>query len=530
MDLQPHKKVNPMLIRRLRKLLIRMLLRPAVPSSPPLPSASGRSSAEIADASAILQLFGRCADVKHHAYTLDPRDGRSAVLFVYCEGMCDSQYMIHEVVLPRLQRFHETYGFTDTDMLQTASQLQLERLPAGEWQEQAARRVFEGQLLLYLPALRFLCSVNIAKLPARRPEESNVEVSVRGAKDCFVEELATNAALIRKRVKSPSLAYEQLTLGERTHTRIGLMYMYDIADPRVIQELKQRLQQITIDGIFSATELEEMIEPTWALFPLMAYTGRPDFAVNCLMKGRFILLVDGTPAALIGPANLLLMLKTPEDIHFTAISSTFGQTLRLLGFFVSLLLPSFWLCLLSYHQDQIPFYLLATLTVSRLGIPMSTGLEMVLALIFLEMLREAGIHLPTSVGSTLTVVGGIILGDAAIRAGILSPGIVIIGAVTHVFGATITNQALGGTVSILRICLFALSSLFGLYGFFLGIFMLLVLLAKLESFGVPYLAPVSPPYLRDIPHALFRMPMSWKKKRPEMLHTIDDTNRGDSSS
>jgi len=521
--------VNPMLIRRLRKLLIRMLLRPAVPSSPPLPSASGRSSAEIADASAILQLFGRCADVKHHAYTLDPRDGRSAVLFVYCEGMCDSQYMIHEVVLPRLQRFHETYGFTDTDMLQTASQLQLERLPAGEWQEQAARRVFEGQLLLYLPALRFLCSVNIAKLPARRPEESNVEVSVRGAKDCFVEELATNAALIRKRVKSPSLAYEQLTLGERTHTRIGLMYMYDIADPRVIQELKQRLQQITIDGIFSATELEEMIEPTWALFPLMAYTGRPDFAVNCLMKGRFILLVDGTPAALIGPANLLLMLKTPEDIHFTAISSTFGQTLRLLGFFVSLLLPSFWLCLLSYHQDQIPFYLLATLTVSRLGIPMSTGLEMVLALIFLEMLREAGIHLPTSVGSTLTVVGGIILG-AAIRAGILSPGIVIIGAVTHVFGATITNQALGGTVSILRICLFALSSLFGLYGFFLGIFMLLVLLAKLESFGVPYLAPVSPPYLRDIPHALFRMPMSWKKKRPEMLHTIDDTNRGDSSS
>jgi len=503
-------------------------------SSTPLPASvqpgtpsSARLSAERADAAALVQWFERCMDVKFHTFAFSADDEVSTVMLVFCEGMSDSQHMIHEVVLPRLQRFHDDYGFCSVEQLEQSSQLQLERLSDHDWQREATMHVFEGKLLLFIPKLQYLCSLDIAKLPARKPEESNVEVSVRGAKDCFVEEVATNAALIRKRLKSSSLAYEQIVLGERTQTRIGLMYMYDIAHPEVIREVKQRLQKITIAGVFSATELEEMIEPTWSLFPLMAYTGRPDFAVNCLMNGRFVLLVDGTPAALIGPANLMLLIKTPEDIHFTALSSTFGQMLRLLGFFVSLLLPAFWICLLSFHQDQLPFYLLATLTINRLGIPFSSGLEMFLALIFLEMLREAGVHLPTSIGSTLTVVGGLILGDAAIRAGILSPGIVVIGAITHVFSATLTNQALGGTVSVMRFLLYILSCLFGLYGFFLGIFLLLVHLASLQSFGVPYLAPMSPPYFRDLPHALIRLPLIWKKKRPKMLHTTDDTAQGD---
>lgn len=488
---------------------------------------SSKIMLEPAETPAILAFFNRCADVKHHVYTLNAKDDLSSVLFVYCEGLSDNQHMLHEVVLPHLRRFYETYGFTEVDLLKTASQLQLELLPDDDWQRKASQDVFEGKLLMHIPALRIICSVDIAKLPTRKPEESNIEVSIRGARDGFVEELAINVALIRKRLKSASLAYETIVIGERSQTSIGLMYVYDIADPKVIQDVKQRLQSITIDGIFSTTQLEEIISPTKALFPLMAYTGRPDFAVNCLMNGRFVLLVDGTPAALIAPASLTLLIKTPEDIHYAALSATFGQTLRLLGLFVSLMLPAFWVSLLAYHQDQIPFYLLATLTTNRLGIPLSVSLEMFLALIFLEILREAGVRLPSAVGSTLTVVGGLILGDAAIRAGILSPGIVVIGAITQVFGATLSNQALSGTVSILRFVLFILSALFGLYGFFLAIFVLLVHLSTLQSFGVPYLAPLSPPFFKDLPHALLRLPWTWKKQRPAMLNTIDDTSQGD---
>src|SRR5690606_19450108 len=182
--------------------------------------------------------------------------------------------------------------------------------------------------------------------------------------------------------------------------------------------------------------------------------------------------------------------------------------------------------ILAYHQDQLPYYLLAMLGINRLGIPIDVVVEMFIALVFLEILREAGIRLPSAVGSTVTVVGGLILGDAAIRAGFLSPGIVVIGALTHVFGSTLSNQALSGTISILRFFLFVLSSVLGIYGFFLGLFVVLSHLASLHSFGLPYLAPVSPPY-KDVANALLQLPLQWRKTRPKMLNTQDPTNQGD---
>jgi hypothetical protein len=381
-------------------------------------------------------------------------------------------------------------------------------------------------LLLFVPALTALFSLDISKKPARQPEESVIEVSIRGPKDGFVEELVVNVALIRKRIKSTSMVYETKTVGVRTKTTVAILYMKDIADPKIVQDLKTKLDRLQIDGAFSATQLEELMEPTKALFPLMGYTGRPDFAVNCLMNGRVALIVDGTPAALIAPANLFLLLKTPEDIHFTSLSATFGQSLRLLGLSVSLMLPGFWVAILLFHQDQLPYYLLATIGINRLGIPLGVAGEMFLALIFLEILREAGIRMPSTVGSTVTVVGGLILGEAAIRAGFLSPSIVVIGAITQLFGSTLSNQSLNGTLSILRFFLFALSAILGIYGFLLALFILTTHLASLRSFGLPYLAPISPLH-KDFANTLFRLPWIWRKNRPDMLHTQDSTSQGD---
>ncbi|MFF3119163.1 spore germination protein [Bacillus subtilis] len=228
---------------------------------------------------------------------------------------------------------------------------------------------------------------------------------------------------------------------------------------------------------------------------------------------------------MIAPANLFLLVKAPEDIHFTALAATFGQTLRLLGLSVSLLLPAFFVAILSYHQDQLPYYLLATLGINRLGIPFDVAVEMFIALLFLEILREAGIRLPSAVGSTVTVVGGLILGDAAIRAGFLSPGIVVIGAITQIFGSTLSSLSLAGTISTLRFFLFILSATLGIYGFFLGLFIVLSHLASLRSCGLPYLAPISPPF-KDLANALFRLPWPWRNTRPDMK-TRDSTRQGD---
>ncbi|HFJ9381711.1 spore germination protein [Bacillus paranthracis] len=341
-----------------------------------------------------------------------------------------------------------------------------------------------------------------------------------------MEEVGVNVALIRKRIKSTSMVYETKKVGVRTKTTVAILYMRDIVDPKIVQDVKNKLDDLHIDGAFSATQLEELMEPTKALFPLMGYTGRADFTVNCMLNGRVALIVDGTPAALIAPANLFLLVKAPEDIHFTALAATFGQTLRLLGLSVSLLLPAFFVAILSYHQDQLPYYLLATLGINRLGIPFDVAVEMFIALLFLEILREAGIRLPSAVGSTVTVVGGLILGDAAIRAGSLSPGIVVIGAITQIFGSTLSSLSLAGTISTLRFFLFILSATLGIYGFFLGLFIVLSHLASLRSCGLPYLAPISPPF-KDLANALFRLPWPWRNTRPDMLKTRDSTRQGD---
>lgn len=474
----------------------------------------------------LLQRFQMCRDVKHHVYKLVAGDEQSRIVLLYCDGLCDNQQLIQDVVLPHLTRFYENHGFQKNQEVLESCQLQLESISFEEWGQKSETDIFEGKLLLFIPTLTALFSLDISKKPARQPEESNIEVSIRGPKDGFVEELGVNVALIRKRIKSTSMVYETKTVGVRTKTTIAILYMQDIVDPKIVQDIKTKLDRLHIDGAFSATQLEEFMEPTKALFPLMGYTGRPDFTVNCMMNGRVALIVDGTPAALIAPANLYLLLKTPEDIHFTALSATFGQSLRLLGLSVSLMLPGFWVAILSFHQDQLPYYLLATIGINRLGIPLGVAEEMFLALIFLEILREAGIRLPSAIGSTVTVVGGLILGDAAIRAGFLSPSIVVIGAITQVFGSTLSNQSLAGTMSILRFFLFALSAILGIYGYLLALFIVTTHLASLRSCGLPYLAPISPLY-EDFANALFRLPWRWRKTRPDMLNTQDSTSQGD---
>ena len=474
----------------------------------------------------LIQHFKMCQDVKHHVYKLNPDDEQSRILLLYCEGLSDNQTFIHETVLPHLTRFYENNGFHHQEEIVESSQLQLEFVTLEEWEQTAETDIFEGKLLLFIPTLRSLFSLDISKKPARNPEESSIEVSVRGPKDGFVEEVGVNVALIRKRIKSTSMVYETKKVGVRTKTTVAILYMRDIVDPKIVQDVKNKLDDLHIDGAFSATQLEELMEPTKALFPLMGYTGRADFTVNCMLNGRVALIVDGTPAALIAPANLFLLVKAPEDIHFTALAATFGQTLRLLGLSVSLLLPAIFVAILSYHQDQLPYYLLATLGINRLGIPFDVAVEMFIALLFLEILREAGIRLPSAVGSTVTVVGGLILGDAAIRAGFLSPGIVVIGAITQIFGSTLSSLSLAGTISILRFFLFILSAMLGIYGFFLGLFIVLSHLASLRSCGLPYLAPISPPF-KDLANALFRLPWPWRNTRPDMLKTRDSTRQGD---
>lgn len=279
----------------------------------------------------------------------------------------------------------------------------------------------------------------------------------------------------------------------------------------------------------STNQLEELIgDKRFSLFPLFAYTGRPDFAANSLLNGRFVILLDGVPTVIIGPGNLMFLLNTSEDNVTTPIFVIFQRLLRFMGISLAIYLPGFWTALLSFHPGEIPFTLLGTVVLSRQGVPLPVPLEMFIMVGLFEIFKEAGMRLPLAIGQTLSVVGGLIIGQSAVNAGLFTPGSLVVAAISVIAAFTLVNQNLSGTVTLLRFIVLATSSVLGLFGFIASLFLLLTYVANLKTFGIPYLTPLSPPTM-DIFKVL--IPNGWKqfKKRAGLVKPKDDTPRGEAN-
>lgn len=469
-------------------------------------------------------LFDSAADVNVQTVRYGSANEAKVVL-AFSEGMCDSAE-IGKTVLHELERIYEREGsFFDQngDFSGLLPVMQLNDATGDTLSEM----VFQGSLLLLFEQEGIVCAVDISHKPTRMPMDSTTEISVKGPRDCFVEDVVVNVALIRKRLRSPSLHVEYVTTGRRSRTRIGLLYIYDILNPEVLKEIKGRLERIDVDAIYSIAQLEEMLTSSkFKILPLMDFTGRPDFAVNSLLSGRIVIVVDGLPMVLIAPVGLSLILKSPEDAHFNYAYVSFARLIRGVSLFLSIFLPAIWVALTAFHPDQIPFRLMATVSLTRLGLPFSSSMEMFLLLGLLEIFREAGVRLPSSIGQTLTSIGALIIGDAAIRAGLVSPSVVVVGAITAVSGVTLVNQTLSTQVSILRLIFFLLASFLGMYGVILGFVLLVGYMASLRSFGVSYFAPLSPPKLKEMLVSLLRVPWAFMRKRPSALKVTDPDRQG----
>ncbi|MFE5321022.1 spore germination protein [Paenibacillus sp. NPDC056579] len=470
--------------------------------------------------------FDKSGDVQivEHRYA---NESCPKLVLIYCTGMIDSRQFM-EWALPILDHHMNRSDDWQENIAELTATLQMQSVRTDTCLYSC---LFSGQLIVFFESLSLMYSVNIPQIPQRTPEESTTEISVKGPRDAFTEELSTNIALIRKRLRTPSLCNEMFEIGKRSRTRVSLLYINDIANPDTIQEARKRLNGIHIDALLSSAELEEGIsDSSFSMFPLIDYIGRPDFVAESLIRGRFAILVDGSPMALIAPSNLTEQIKSPEDLHFTFYFVGFERMIRLVGLFVAIFTPGFWVALSTYNMEQLPFPLLATVATSRIGLPTSAPLEAVLMLFLFEIFREAGVRLPKAVGQTIAVVGGLIIGDAAIRAGLASPTMLIMSSVTAVATFTLVNQSLSGTVSILRLIILLCSSVLGLYGYFLSMFFTVVYLSGLRSFGVPYLAPLSPPgSLKEIVAAVASRPRSEDTRRPSILDTTDTTREGKDS-
>lgn len=464
-------------------------------------------------------LFVQSADVSIQEYKFNERQ----VMLLTCNAMIDQQ-MLYETVLDSVKQFLLEYDGDCFEQSITAH-LYVPSLTKLARSEDVINAVYAGKAVLFFETENLIYSTDIAKIPNRKPEETKTEVPVKGPRDNFIEDVSTNIALIRKRLPTNSLCVETFQIGKRTKTTVAVLYFDDIVNQDILQGIKKKLTEIDIDIIFSGNVLMDFIDKRSYIFPRHDYTGRPDFAVQSLVRGRVFILVDGVAYGVVTPINLFLLFKSGEDNEYPALFSSFERILRLIGIAIGMFLPAFWLALTTFHQNQLPLQLLATVVQASTGLPLPAALEMLIMLVMFELFREAGLRLPEAIGGTLSVVGGLIIGDAAIRAGITSPAMVVIIAVSVISTFTLLNQSLVTSIAIIRIFAILFTSILGLFGFFVSLFFITLCLAQIRVFGVPYLNVATDLTWSTIKKTFIREHQQAYLSRPSSLKPIDKTRQ-----
>jgi hypothetical protein len=380
---------------------------------------------------------------------------------------------------------------------------------------QAVEAVLGADAILLVDGLDMVFDLGVKSWEHRGVGESTNENAVRGPHEAFNEVMKTSLALIRRRVKDPMLRVKMMQLGERSITDVAVLYIEGIANPILVDEVQRRLSMIGTEAIIDSSYIEQFIQDTpYSPFPQIQWTERPDRATAGLLEGRIIIVADGSPNALIAPATLPNFLPAPEDYYERWMLSTFIRFVRTFSIFNSVLLPALYIAIINYHQELIPTTLALTIAGSRAGVPFSALLEALIMEFTFELLREAGLRLPSALGSTIGIVGGIIIGQAAVSAGLVSPIMVVIVALTAIGSFAIPSYNMGATLRFLRFPLLLSAGVFGLFGVMAGVILILLHLVSLKSFGVPYLSPLAPTTLSSLSDTIIRTPLALQPIRP----------------
>lgn len=378
--------------------------------------------------------------------------------------------------------------------------------------------ILAGNTLLLIDGFDKAFVLSTKNFPNRGVQTADTEVVVQGSKEAFTETFRINTVLIRRRIRDTNLKLKQIRIGTRSKTDIGIMYMEDIVRPELLTELNRRLNRINIDAILDSGYIEQFIEDDYkSPFPQTQMTERPDKVASALLEGRIAIIVDNTPFVIIVPTILASFYQSAEDYYQRWEIMSFIRILRYVAGFLALCLPALYIAITVYHPAMIPMELILKMSEARKDVPIPAVLEILLMDLAFEVLKEAGIRLPSSIGSTLGIVGGIIIGQSAVEAGLVSPIVVIVIALTAICGFAIPSIALVSGYRLTKYFIILLSATLGFFGFWVAVLLCLIHLVTLKSFGIPYLYPfVSTKVdgLKDMKDTFLKLPISMLKTRP----------------
>ncbi|SFS63043.1 spore germination protein [Paenibacillus sp. BC26] len=350
----------------------------------------------------------------------------------------------------------------------------------------------------------------------RSLEEPSSEPVIRGPRDGFIESISTNIGLIRTRLKTSRLKMESISIGELTQTTLVISYIKGIAEDSIVEEVRQRVSRIKIDGILDSAYIEEFIEDSpYSLFPLVHSTERPDVVAAELLEGKIAILVDTSPFVLIVPMTFWTGMQASEDYYVRWPIATFVRWIRLIFIFIAVFAPPLYVAVTTFHQEMIPTNLVLSIAASRESVPFPALIEALLMEVIFEALREAGIRLPKQIGQAVSIVGALVIGQSAVQAGIISAPVVIIVSITGIAAFTIPRYSFANGIRLLRFPILFLAGTLGLYGIVLGFLGILLHLTALRSFGIPYFEPIAPLSLSSLKDVLIRAPIWARTHRPQ---------------
>ena len=460
------------------------------------------------------EMFGDSNDIIIREFAFG-KDLEFEAIIIYVDGLIDTRNLNQNIVEPLM---YGTRMIDRTGKIKNMDSLKNLMVTVGEVNvtdkiDDLIYAFMSGDVMLLVDGFAEGLDINCKGWDKRSISEPQTESVIRGPREGFIESIRSNTSLLRRKIKDPAFLIETMVIGRKTKTYVAIAYIKGVANTDVIKTVKERLKGINTDAILESGYIEEYIEDApFSIFATVAFSEKPDIVAAKILEGRVGILVDGTPFVLTVPTLFMESFQSSEDYYTRPYYATMLRVLRIMSYLISILGPAIYVALVTFHQELIPTPLLFTIAQALEGTPFPSLLEALIMLLAFEILREAGVRLPKPIGQAISIVGALVMGEAAVSAGLIGAPMVIVIAITAVSSFTVPMQAEAG--SILRILLLVLAGTMGGFGIMIGLLGTLIHLVSMESFGMPFLKPLAPMHLSDQKDFLVRSPMWMMITRP----------------